>query len=430
MKERSKAAIFGLVCCVVLYASGIAPALIPNNVNSANKRGNSNVFQLAANNSAAAAGSTFCDDGNGNATTSGCSGGGAGTLNPSCTFNTSGTSCAINVAALNVPSADYNTILTQCWTGASTTQTAVAIVTYAYATSAGNVSTVTPAFAAAAAAGYCAANAQGSAGPAGATGATGGGGSSISAGSITSLPGTPSSGQLYLPTDSLYPHLLYTGAAWQYFYNGATLTPPSGTFAWTNQVSATVSQQTNGIWSFAFPGSGGSTNEVNVFDAATPSLPFTQVYRFTGAVNNASNGDWIGVSLRESGTGKLLIMGLFGASADCVVSNTTVAQLPCFVPATYTAAAGGTGVLVGSVGAALIGGAGTNPACVKVTVASAANGLITLGFSTDNGLTFTTLYSVAKTTAFTVGPDHVGVAASSTFIPTTSQGYLTLLGIN
>ena len=63
-----------LVCLFAsVWASGIVPALIPNAVPTANKRGNSNVFQLASNNSAASAGTVFCDDGSGNATTSGCS---------------------------------------------------------------------------------------------------------------------------------------------------------------------------------------------------------------------------------------------------------------------------------------------------------------------------------------------------------------------
>ena len=66
--------VLALLVCIYasLVASGIAPALIPNSVATANKRGNSNVFQLALNNSAASAGTAFCDDGSGNATTSGC----------------------------------------------------------------------------------------------------------------------------------------------------------------------------------------------------------------------------------------------------------------------------------------------------------------------------------------------------------------------
>ena len=235
---------------------------------------------------------------------------------------------------------------------------------------------------------------------------------------------------MYLPTDSLYPFLLYTGSAWQYFFNGAALAPPSGTFGWTNQVSASVTAQTNGSWSFAYPGNGGATNEVNVYDAATPSVPFTQVYRFIAQLNNVTAGNTVGVALRESGTGKLLLFGPWAASADCVLSNTTVAQLPCMLATTYTAAAGGTAAIVGTVGDALQGGAGLSPICLKITVASGASGAITMSFSTDNGFTFTTLYNVAKTTPFTTAPDHIGIYGNSTNLPVADNNRLTLLGIN
>jgi collagen type VII alpha len=102
-------------------------------------------------------------------------GGGTGAANPSCAFDVSATSCTINTASLAVSSANYTQILTQCFTGASTTQTPVTITTYTYTNSGGNVATVTPHFSSAAAAGYCVANATGTgaAGTPGSTGATG-----------------------------------------------------------------------------------------------------------------------------------------------------------------------------------------------------------------------------------------------------------------
>ena len=99
-----------------------------------------------------------------------------GIPNPACTFSGLATTCTINTASLNVPSANYNSIITQCWTGASTTQTALAITSYAYTTGSGNVASVAPTFGSAAAAGYCTANAGSSTGATGPTGPTGGGG--------------------------------------------------------------------------------------------------------------------------------------------------------------------------------------------------------------------------------------------------------------
>src|SRR5271166_1367594 len=101
----------GLVSLVCLLAvcsqAGIIPAIIPAGVPTANKRGNSGVFQLASNTSAASAGVLYCDDGSGNLTTSGCSSGGVAvpfntitsgtntaatmTVSTGATFQTSGT---------------------------------------------------------------------------------------------------------------------------------------------------------------------------------------------------------------------------------------------------------------------------------------------------------------------------------------------------
>lgn len=60
----------------LFLTAGIVQVTLPNAVPTANKRGNTNVFQLAANNSTSTAGTLFCDDGSGNVTTSGCSTGG------------------------------------------------------------------------------------------------------------------------------------------------------------------------------------------------------------------------------------------------------------------------------------------------------------------------------------------------------------------
>jgi hypothetical protein len=109
-------------------------------------------------------------------------GGSTGSSNPSCTFASSATTCSIDVSSLNVTSANYKTILAECFTGASTTQTPVTITNYAYTTGSGIVQTVAPTFGAAAAAGYCAANGNGGAGPTGPAGVAGPTGSTGAAG--------------------------------------------------------------------------------------------------------------------------------------------------------------------------------------------------------------------------------------------------------
>ncbi len=269
----------------------------------------------------------------------------------------------------------------------------------------------------------------------GATGATGptgagGGGGTVQKGSITTIS-CGASTFLQLFTDTVYPFAYCDGASTlTYFYGGSSVTPPTGSFAWTNQQSATVTKQTNGIWAFVFPGTATTTPALNIYDTATPGTPFTQIYRFTGTVLNVSAGTIIGVSLRESGTGKILTMALWGvATGVCLSTNTGAQNLPCFQAATFPSVSGA-GSLVGTLGSGLVGGGGTNPYCVKVTVASGGAGLITLGFSTDNGFTFTTLYSVAKTTAFTVGPDNIGVFANSADGTAPFSQTMTLISIN
>lgn len=113
-------------------------------------------------------GITLVDDGSGGVTIS--STGGAGAANPSCTFSALDTGCTAPTTSIDVSSlvaTSNDQFLVQCWTGASTTQTAVAVTSYVYTTGSGIIQTVAPAFSAAAAAGYCVANGNGSGGSGG-----------------------------------------------------------------------------------------------------------------------------------------------------------------------------------------------------------------------------------------------------------------------
>jgi hypothetical protein len=273
-------------------------------------------------------------------------------------------------------------------------------------------------------------------GPVGPTGPTGSGGtgSVLAPVSIASIPTCTTSGTLQPFTDAIYNYAYCNGAAWTYFLGGQAITPPgisfAGAGAWTNQGSATVTTQTNGIMTFVYPGNSSNNQNVAVFDVATPSVPFTQIYRMQMALQNGVNSPTYGISLRESGTGKLLTLTLIpiaGTGLTCEVTDTSAGNFPCFVPITYTSATG-TPAQVGTVGQAIIGN--MQPICMKVDVASGATGAITLSYSTDNGFTFTVLYNVAKNVAFTTAPDHVGVMGNTTGMTTAEIAQLTLLGIN
>lgn len=273
----------------------------------------------------------------------------------------------------------------------------------------------------------------GAAGPTGPTGAAGGG--IIAPASITTLSGTCSTTGLQLFTDALYSGAYCNGSTWQYFLAGQAITPPgtlSATYAWTAQNSSTVTQQTNGAWTFLYPGNGSAAQNVSVYDTATPSVPFTQIYRLTAAMSAGINSPAYGVDLRESATGKYIMFSIYsysGSGANCVTTGTSTGNAPCILAATWSSITTPVAV-VGNVSQGLVGGAGTTPFCLKVSIAAGAAGAITLSYSVDNGLSFVQLYSAAKNTFFTTAPDHIGIFGDTTDLSATYSGQITLLGIN
>jgi len=149
----------GFLLFLPLFA-GIIPAIIPSAVPVANKRGNSTVFQLAVNNSAATAGAPFCDDGSGNATTTTTGVVCSQSYSSFCAVGMGGTACGfpltITVSPLGAANAAAFTV--QCWTLSGTTVTPLAIINYSYTTSGGIVQTISPTFGAAATGGFCTAS--------------------------------------------------------------------------------------------------------------------------------------------------------------------------------------------------------------------------------------------------------------------------------
>jgi hypothetical protein len=67
-----KAIWYMLITSLVLWASGIVPAIVPQMVPTGFKRGNSTIFALAGSATAGTAGAGVCDDGAGNFVTTGC----------------------------------------------------------------------------------------------------------------------------------------------------------------------------------------------------------------------------------------------------------------------------------------------------------------------------------------------------------------------
>jgi hypothetical protein len=164
MKKYAPHLILAVFLALISYQSavqaGIIPAIIPAGAPTANKRGNSNVFALASNNTAGSTGQVPCDDGSGNLTYSGC----FGTAWQKFAITTSGGDWKVNGAdppggtvalaansgpqAVNLLALGANTIVQQviiknvaAWTSATG-----ATLTVGSDTSPGNATSFLPAF--------------------------------------------------------------------------------------------------------------------------------------------------------------------------------------------------------------------------------------------------------------------------------------------
>lgn len=236
----------------------------------------------------------------------------------------------------------------------------------------------------------------------------GGGGTSWNAPQSIATSITCSTSIFFQPfTDSQYfPYAYCNGSsALSYYLGGQAVTPVGvvgGTYAWTNQCSGcTVSQQTNGVWTFDIPNHGATSNSLSIFDAAIPSAPSSQVFRIIPNLPLPSNNGNVGVALRESGTGKILSITVQPAAdtADCGSQSGPCVQIALWTnPTTFS-----------STPTVFPLGASTSlPLTIKVAVATGSTGNITVSYSPDGGVTYFQVYAAAKNTFFTTAPDKIG----------------------
>ena len=339
------------------------------------------------------------------------SGGGGGAANPFCTFSGTATGCgtpaSINVASLNASSIDQ--FLVQCFTGVSTTQTPVTILTYVYTTGSGIVQTIAPTFASAAAAGYCVANGNGSGGS--------GGGIATNTGPIASLPAAGNAGNLYFATDSVYENLRDNGASWDYFYHGAKVTPPGGiTWAWNNQGSCVATQQINGALNINCPSNGASDN-VRSYEFSASATPWTDTFRVRPLITSMDFNN-AGLSLRESSTGKLMVFYL--------TFNATSLDSPSFLSVdTWNSVTSHASNLIQQ----FIQISGSTDLVLRITDQGIGGNLI-FSYSVDNGISFLTWLTVARNSFFTTGPDKVGISVNPNNQSGSAPNLLTLVSVN
>jgi hypothetical protein len=140
-----------------------------------------------------------------------------------------------------------------------------------------------------------------------ANGTSGGGGNLIGTTAFGSEPGSPSSGDVVLYTNSFYASR-YSGSAWVPWGPIYPMTPPvDGDFAWINQGGASVSTTNGGIF---LSGPAGATKNYRIRKKAAPSTPYTITAALLPLVIG-QNFQTTGICFRQSSDGKLVALSQF-----------------------------------------------------------------------------------------------------------------------
>lgn len=138
----------------------------------------------------------------------------------------------------------------------------------------------------------------------------------ITTGLYANIPGGPSSGDLYFPTDSFYNALYYNGnnspASWDHLLHGKLLTPPPS-FTWVNQGGASIVTANGG--ETLIDTAQASAHQCRIRKRAAPSTPYTVTVGYFPTVKGM-NYSFAGPLFRESSSGKLRTLHLgFNSSA-------------------------------------------------------------------------------------------------------------------
>lgn len=127
----------------------------------------------------------------------------------------------------------------------------------------------------------------------------GGGGNVTSTSAYASPPGSPSAGDLWYPTDSVYSVLRYSGSAWVPF---PYIDPTLQSWSWVNQGTGTVSSANGGVVLVGEAHTGSNSSQLRVKSA--PSTPYTITAAFQWIVRTTSGSQWAGLIFRNSSSGK------------------------------------------------------------------------------------------------------------------------------
>lgn len=137
---------------------------------------------------------------------------------------------------------------------------------------------------------------------------SGGGGNVTTTSAYASPPGSPASGDLWLPTNSFY-ELRYSGSAQVPWGPIFPMTQPvDGDFSWVNQGSSSVSTTNGGIYLVGPPSA--TVNVRGRFKSA-PATPYTITAGFLTAILNSQR---IGIGFRNAGAGTLSTIEVLNGS--------------------------------------------------------------------------------------------------------------------
>lgn len=147
-------------------------------------------------------------------------------------------------------------------------------------------------------------------------GGGGGGGATIYTSAYASPPGSPSSGDIWIPSDSFY-IFRYSGSAWVPWGPIYPFTTPiDGDFTWVNQGGASSSTVNGGIF-LRTPVSASANYRIK--KKAAPATPYT----ITVAIIPSSLGlnyQQAGILFRQSSDGKFITLGLEYATAGLILA--------------------------------------------------------------------------------------------------------------
>ena len=136
----------------------------------------------------------------------------------------------------------------------------------------------------------------------------------VSTGTYANRPSSHSAGDIYLTTDSFWDYLVSNGSKWRHLYSGFECEPPiNSEFSWVNQGGASIITANGGVFMRA-PVS--STGNLRLRAKTAPATPYTLTAAILpafpgieGSISDTKNGFGCGIGFRESGTGKLSMIG-------------------------------------------------------------------------------------------------------------------------